>query len=335
LPATYSSYQFNDNLWFGLGINTPYGFVTSAKQPWAGGIYGQTSKVFSTDINPNVAYKINDMFSVAAGLQVEYFKTRLTSLVPPLGPNYVQLSGDSWGLGYTLGATFKPLAGTEIGIGYRSRVKQSLSGSIAAFPAPGLVSPASIKSNLTLPDEVTVGIQQKINEQLSLSAGFEWTNWSLFNSFPVVVTQAGSPYNGKTITSLAFKYRNGWYASVGGAYKWNDALTLKAGLGYEKSPITDITRSVRVPDADRIWTSIGASYKYSEKMSFDVSYAHAFFKKGPITIKDSSNPSWNPAVPLPFVGTNSSSLNMLSLAINYRWDDPKVAIPVAPIVRKY
>jgi long-chain fatty acid transport protein len=330
LPATYTSYQVNDSLWLGLATNSPFGLVTKNNPRWAGGFYGQTSKVFSTDITPTIGYKINDWISVGAGVQVEYFKVRLTSLRPPTGPSTVELKGDSWGLGYTLGATFKPLAGTEIGIGYRSRVKQKLEGTLGNFPTlPALLD---IKSSLTLPDEVTIGISQKITDQFTLSGGFEWTNWSLFNSFPVVIT--GPVAIGAVPTNLAFRYRNGWYASVGGAYQWSPALTLKAGLGYERSPINDTNRGVRLPDNNRIWTTIGASYKYNNKLSLDFSYAHAFFDKSRINISGPANPAWNPAVPLAFVGSNRTSFNIVSLGLNYRWDDPKVAIAV-PLVRKY
>ena len=330
-----NSYQINDNIWVGLNIGAPFGLVTKNAPAWRGGFYGQTSRVFSTDINPNIAYKINEMFSVAAGIQIEYFRTRLTSSSPPPFPatRVVQLEGDSWGVGYTLGATFKPFAGTVLGVGYRSRIEQKVTGNLFNVPSAVLPAALSIKSTLTLPDQLTLGLTQRINDQLSLSAGFEWTHWSLFNSFPVIIT-APAPLAGISPTSLAFRYQNGWLASVGGAYKWNDQLTLRAGLSYEKSPITDTTRSVRLTDNTRISPSVGIGYKYSEKLSFDASYTHSFFRKSPIRITSAANPAFvSPA--LSYVATNSTALDLLSLQINYRWDDPKVAIPVVPIVRKY
>lgn len=328
LPASYSSYQLNDSLWLGLAVGGPFGLKTKYDKRWSGGFYGQTSEVFSTDITPTIAYKVNEWLSVAAGVQIEYFKTRLTQLRPPAFATYTAIDGDSWGYGFTLGATLKPFAGTEIGIGYRSQVKQGLKGSINnGF---GLPATLAIRSNLTLPDELTIGINQKITDKLSISAGFEWTHWSLFNSFPV-----RSAASGAVVTNLAFRYRDGWLASVGGAYQYNEALLLRAGLGYEKSPISDTVRTVRLTDNDRVWTSLGASYRVSNKLSVDVSYAHAFIKKSPITINSIANPAFNPLAPLAYVGSNKASLDIVSLGLNYRWDDPRVAIPMTPIVRKY
>ena len=39
--------------------------------------------------------------------------------------------------------------------------------------------------------------------------------------------------------------------------------------------------------------------------------------------------------PLPFVADVDSQVNIVSAALRYRWDNPAVAIPAAPIVRKY
>ncbi len=38
---------------------------------------------------------------------------------------------------------------------------------------------------------------------------------------------------------------------------------------------------------------------------------------------------------LPFVADVNSDVDIVSVGLRYRWDDPVVAIPAAPIVRKY
>ena len=102
----------------------------------------------------------------------------------------------------------------------------------------------------------------------------EWTNWS----------RLGSPrvYNGLTGTLLAasptlpLEYDDGWFFSVGGEYRINPAWTVRAGVGYEISPIDVENRNPRLPDSDRVWLSLGATYNWSEQLSFDVAYSHLF-----------------------------------------------------------
>jgi long-chain fatty acid transport protein len=97
---------------------------------------------------------------------------------------------------------------------------------------------------------------------------------------------------------------------------------------------------VRVLDNDRIWLSLGASYKYSEKLEFDLSYSHVFVKTGRVDIvgpgnplNPPGNPSYQPGGPQ-FNGTSKGRLDIVSFAVKYRWDDPAPA-PVRPVVTKF
>jgi long-chain fatty acid transport protein len=164
-----------------------------------------------------------------------------------------------------------------------------------------------------LPDQVTIGLRQRVTDDITLLAGWEWTHWGMFSRFPVV-----SKNTGATVTTLAFDYRDSWFASLGAEYAWSKELTVRAGLGFEKSPVTNDVRTVRLPDSDRTWATFGMSYKWNENLTFDASYAHLFAKSGTITV----------AAPLPFSATTKSHVDIFSVGLTYRWDDPKKAVPV-------
>lgn len=346
VPSSATSYQINDNLWAGLSINSPFGLSTKSKALWAASIYGISSDVRTVDIRPTIAYKLNDMISFGIGLDVQRFSLHLTNQDPAfvalrnpaLAGLVDDLHGSSWGVGVTAGVTIKPAEGTEIGIGYRSQIRQNVHGTLSSvflnslFPGQGLATGASVKSSVTLPDQVNIGLRQRISDQFTALAGFELTHWSIFNKFPVRLVSSGQQVN-----TLAFVYRNGWMASLGGEYKATSNLTFRGGLAYELSPITDVVRGVRLPDSNRIWTTAGLSYAVDKKLSFDVGYAHIFAKKAPIAITN-GNPGYNPLLPVQFFGTTSSHVDIVSVGLNYRWDDPKEmeAVPAQKaIVRKY
>lgn len=319
LPASYDSYQFNDKIWLGLATYAPFGLVTHNPDVWAGSPFGITSKVYSFDVNPTIAYKINDAFSVAAGLQALWFDAYQSSAIAVAPLSLAVLRGSSWGFGYTLGATWKPADGTEIGIGYRSSVQENLKGSLTYDSAVGPIAankyPAQLKLNL--PDTVTVGLRQRLTPDFTLLAGLEWDQWSQLGTIPIVY--AGS---GVVPQHVTFNYNDGWLASLGGEYKWNPNLTLRAGLAYELSPIDDANRRITLPDSDRIWASIGASYKISNKMSLDVAYSHLFPTNGSISY----------TTPVAFLGTTTSQVDIVSVGLEYRWDTPAAA---GPVVAKY
>lgn len=334
VPASYSSYQVNDRWWLGLAINSPFGLVSRNPDLWAGSPLGITSKVYSFDINPTIGFKVNDWLSLGVGLQAEWFEayqSQAVALPPPFGPGFgtSSLRGSSWGWGYTVGATVKPWAGTEIGLGYRSRVNEDMTNGtliISAFnpplqPLPPGTYPAQL--NLTLPDIVTLGVRQRITPALTLLAGFEWDHWSLLGD-PAVTNPGPGPIppRGAVYKTIPFNYQNGWLASLGAQYQWSRKLVLRAGLADEKSPITDANRSITLPDSNRIWLSVGAGYQFTPKLSADIAYAHLFSESGTIT---------NPP-PIAFVGTTQAHADLVALSLNYRWDNPA---PPPPVTAKY
>jgi len=326
VPASAASYQLNDSLWLGVSVNAPHGLVTKSPLNWAGQVYARTSRIFSTNVNPNVAYKVNDWLSVAAGVQVEYFKTSLKSaLAATPNATTLTLEGDGTGYGFTAGVLLTPFAGFDLGVGYRSRMTIGLSGSVTNFPFPGpTIANSNINADVKLPDSVSVGARYQVSKDLTLLAGYEWTNWSLFNSFPVMST--GPIASGAKLTSLAFGWRDGWFSSVGAEYKWNDALMLRTGLGYERSPVSDATRGLRLPDSDRIWASAGLSYKLSPKATMDLGYTHIFAKNADIALV-AGNPSFNGA--LPFYASTKGRVDIVSVGLRYAFSDP------APVRARY
>ncbi|WP_262030943.1 OmpP1/FadL family transporter [Microvirga sp. Mcv34] len=339
VPSGYSSFQINDTFWVGLSSTSPYGLVTDPRQNWSGQLYSRSSRIFSVNVNPVLGVKVNDWFSFAVGPSLQYFDIRLKRAVPfpgapaasatlPGAPSAI-LDGDDIGFGFTAGVTITPFAGTTIGIGYRSQVEHELEGSLEAprgsIAALGPFSNVPITAKLKTPDQLTIGISQVITPAITVHAGFEWTNWSVLKT--PLVTGPG----GVTVTDIPLNYEDGYFYSLGADYKLNDQWTLRAGLAYEQSPIDTEIRSTRLPDNDRIWASIGAGYQWNDRLSFDVAYTHIFTRETDIRIL----PGHQDFEGLPFVANVDASVDIISAGLRYRWDDPKVAIPAVPLVRKY
>lgn len=280
VPSSYASYKVTDQIFFGIGLNGPFGLSTKPEDTnWTGAGYNRSSKIFSLNVNPVASYKINDMWSVGIGAQIQYADIRLTNAsASPTIPGATlipgqQLDGDGTGFGITAGVSFKPTARTEIGIGYRSAIFTDIEGTIVApSPTNPFVSQTlGVKTVLATPDMVTLSAKQGITDDIRVLATFEWTNWSRLKQPRLESTATGA-----TVTTLPFNYDDGFFLALGGEYDFNDKLTLRAGAAYEWSPIDTEIRSARLPDNDRLWLSAGASYKYNKHLSFDLGYTHIF-----------------------------------------------------------
>jgi long-chain fatty acid transport protein len=293
VPASYANYQLTDRLFLGLGINSPYGFTTKPDNTdWAGSPIGITTSIFTINVNPTLAYKLTPELTVGVGAQAQYTKVRRRDGAFDLGGGFEgtghEVEVEDFGFGYTAGVSYSPTPGTTIGIGFRSAIHIDAEGDckgagLSTFIASGGASPdctADVTAKATLPELVSLGLRHQATDKLAVLGTVEWTNWSRLNTIYIKDEDTG-----ETQDILPLNYRDGWFYSVGVEYAYSPFTTLRAGIAYEESPITDETRNVFLPDNERIWVSIGATHKYSEKITIDVAYTHIFVEDAPITFE--------------------------------------------------
>ena len=313
VPATYIGYQIDESWYLGLSINTPFGLSTKSGPDWSGQVYARTSEVFTVNVTPTLAYKFNDMISVGLGMQFQYFDVRLTSATNAApGAPTAALTGDDIGFGFTAGVTLTPMKGTEIGLGYRSAVFHNLDGNFATPVAIGLLPAGTydISAQMATPDMVTLSAKQRITDSFRVMGTVEWTNWSRLKE-PLVVMDSGS-----TLRTLPFNYDDGWFFALGGEYDFNEKLTLRAGVAYEMSPIDEDIRSLRLPDADRVWLSTGLTYKPFEHLSLDFAYTYIFSAEDTRVNIDANHQDF---AGLTYTGDVDASVNIISAALRYTW----------------
>jgi len=316
VPASYVAYRLNDRAVFGVSVNAPFGLATKPQDPnWAGQFYSRSSKAMSINVAPTIAYEVNDMISVALGLQIQHFAVALKKAVPNVpGFPTAAIEGDDIGFGLTAGVTVKPFDGTEIGVGYRSMVMHELDGQQAS---PAGIAP--IRASLKTPDMVNLSVKQRVTDAFRVFGTVEWTNWSRLKT-PIVLPQVG----GVAATPLPFNYQDGWFFALGGEYDFNEDLTLRAGIAYEISPVTDSIRSTRLPDNDRLWLSAGATYNVFDNLSLDLGYTFIHTGDTPINIvpgHQDYQPTATPGLGS-YVGSADAHVNIVSASMRYRWGGP-------------
>ena len=320
VPSGYFSWQLNDRLWVGMSTNAPFGLSVSFPRTWAGAAYGQDSTIQTYNFAPTVAYKVTDWLSVGAGVQAQYMKVSYDALTGGSG-SFANISGRGWGWGFTVGATITPMAGTTIGIGYRSAIDQKINGTMELSTAVGGSTPGPVNVSLNLPDMLTVGLRQRLGDRWTLLAGFEWSNWSRIGTANLYTPSGNATIAGNAI-KFPFNYSDGYFYSLGAEYMWDPSLTLRAGIAFEQSPITDGVRTPRLPDNDRMWYSVGASYKHPQfrGLTFDLAYSFIDVKDTPINISATSGNPWFSSSFGTYIGSVDSHIHIISAALRYQWD---------------
>ena len=324
LGASFATWRVNDKTVLGLSVISPFGLASKPDDTnWAGKYVAITSKVFTIDAIPSVSYEILPGLSLGAGVQLQYSELVKLRAATPLGGS--RIDGDDFGVGYMLGINYMPGPNTSVGLGFRSSIHHELEGDTKINvdpPASALLGPtvkAPTQIEVDLPEKLTFSFRQGLSPRTRLLGTIDWVNWSRFDVLPVVLK---GPFElapllptlppGATVAELDFKWDDGWLFALGGEYDWSPDLTLRAGIGYEISPIQSSTsRLVQVPDNNHTWVSVGASYKTGANSSIDFAYSHIFYEDD-APFRQFPASTLAPAPPL--VGTADVSIDYVSVS---------------------
>lgn len=311
VPNAYVSWQASPNWFWGLGISAPFGLATKYDENWIGRYHSTQFSIKTINVNPSVAYKLNDKFSFGAGVNWQHLDADYRRNLPAAGlvsqlpvglpvatyqslagqlaasPDMnakAKLNGTAWG--WNAGLLYQVTNTTQIGMSYRSVMRYNASGTTTLDNIPGLFAgklPASVgnSTTVTLPDTAILSVAHDLNQKWQVLADVSWTGWSSLPSLDIDNGALGADH-------LKLEFRDTWRVALGANYRYSPKLKLKVGVAYDQSPIPSSTlRPTSLPDNDRTSVSIGAQYSVNKRTTVDVGYAHLFFHP---RINNSSDP---------------------------------------------
>lgn len=313
LPVAYWAMSITPDWRVGVGVSPTFGNATEWDDAFIGRYQGSYSEIKAININPSVAWKVNEQLSLGFGVNVVRFEADLRSKIPVTAalPATVdvenKLSGHDTGYGWNAGAMFQVTPTTRIGLTYRSSIDLKVEGK---SKNPAGSTPVQVK--IELPDSASLAVSQRIGDRLELLADYTWTGWSSIPSLRVTNRSTGA-----LLTDENLGFKDSYRIGVGAQYQYSDALRLRAGVAYDQSPIRNASdRTVRLPDSDRTWLAFGFNYKLNQQTSVDVGYAHLFFDKAKIdrqTVLGTTGTAQ-------FVrGEFETSVNIFSLQLNHHF----------------
>ncbi len=286
VPNGFVSYQINDRLWAGIGMTAPFGLGSDYGDNWFGRFDSTKTELAVIDIQPTIAYKVNDMISLGAGLNIAHssadLRNRVQLGVGQANEGFSKLTGDDWGFGYSFGVQLKPMPTTTIGINYKSEVHHELDGKIQVTTANGtLVGAASSggKAKLVTPDHLTFGVAHQVNSRLTVQGQATWFGWNNFGSIDAYRD------SGALASSVQQNYQTTWAYALGAEYMASDKWMLRGGVQFDATPTTDEYRTSRTPDGDRTWLSLGATYAITPKIDLDMAGTYIFVEDGTINLQ--------------------------------------------------
>jgi len=309
IPNLYGVWDAAPALRLGLGINTPYGFVTDYEPDFVGRYNEVTTDVVTFNVNPSMALRLNGGWSVGAGVNVGYADAKLLQaidfgavcvaglgdpaacaaigLVPGRSDGDGTVTGDDIGFGYNLGVLWEATPRTRFGAQYRSKVdykfdldaRFSVRDNARAFLAtaglPNAFTDGAAETELTLPETASLSAYHELDDRWAVMGDVTWTRWNRFDEVRIDFADGQTPTN-----LLVTEWENALRVAVGATYRWSEALVLRGGLAFDESPIPERNRGPGIPDSDRYVVAAGIGWRFLPNATLDAGYQHIFFRDG-------------------------------------------------------
>ncbi|WP_283130314.1 outer membrane protein transport protein [Enterovibrio norvegicus] len=285
VPASYYIAPINDQFAWGIALFTTYGVATDYPDDFNQGSSAGDTSLVSVTINPNIAWKANEYWSVGAGLSAVYGTAELNrhkGLLSFNGANgnasdkLITMEGDTFGFGWNVGTLYELDDKNRWGLAYRSEVTLDFTGDFTDHTgaAAGLPAGTTIKGDLevVLPATLEASGFNQIDDRWAVHYSVLWTEWSKFKELRATNSQCDSTIVGGAPGVCFLKeehYENTLRWSLGATHTLNDTWTLRAGFAFDEQA-GEATLSI--PDTDRYWYSIGATHQYSSNLSFDAGF---------------------------------------------------------------
>ncbi len=320
----------DDRVALGVGMDSPFGLAN--KYDSGSGIVryaGWKNYLKMYAIKPVISFKLLNWLSIGGGPMfyrifdyggIQAYPNRLIVGTLPDGQVRINMAGNHWG--WQMGLLAKPHKMHQFGFYFRSPVVVKTRGLLkvenSSFATGGNFE-AGADSKLALPLNVTFAYAFKPTDKATIETDFGYTKWSIFKRSSINHNSAGlAPFDNTILGAIGAPldkdYSNGFSAHLGGNYKITKTFTLLGGSGFYWKVVPKDHWIPAVPDGNRLFLSIGSSWKVSKFLVMDLAYLPGFNFKRPIENNIGT------AVGTSEDGKYRSFIQEFSVSATYHWD---------------
>ncbi|OOF30459.1 outer membrane protein transport protein [Salinivibrio proteolyticus] len=286
IPNFYFSHQIDDRFTAGLALATNFGMETDLGNDFTGTQFGNEAAVTTFEINPNLAWKATEQLRVGAGLRYVLGEGSIGAKSSaqygpyPKGTTLKYMEGDDRAWGWQLGVAYDINDNNRIGFNYRSEVELTLEGHAEglSYDSANPNRHFSGSMDLTLPATAELSSLHQLSEKWAVHTSLNWTDWSSFDKLEANIPSLSSDPKMVKVENWEDNYR----FAVGTTYQWDQKLTLRSGIAYDTSAVSDKNRTLTIPETDRTWVSVGAGYDVTSQLTLDAAFTYVFAKDAPV-----------------------------------------------------
>ena len=293
---------------FGFGVGEEYGLGSKYRENWEMNWSSVETTIKGVVFNPNLAWAVNDRWSVGAGVRLIYFDFEQEShpLAASdgrvLGTFNNRLKGDNnmldWG--WQIGTRYRVTDFFSVGAVYKSKIDVKVKGhamtgvgSVANEYLLGAVDAAARANNgpavceMELPQSVAFGFNWDIVDTFRIGAAASWTDWSSLGTLKFELPSGDR--------DVRLKWRDTWRFSVASAWDFAEDWTLMGSYVFDMDCSGD-QDSTMLPPADRHILTAGLVWRCTDWLEFAASYGVVLMDGKSMTTTDAAGRGYEMSV---------------------------------------
>ncbi len=263
---------------FGLSIVVPAG-NSKRWEDQPGKSYAKEFTLRVIEINPTVAYKINDTLAIGGGLRL----INSSGTVKSQSTASRDLVGESWDYGYNLALTYKPTEVLSLAATYRSKVELTEVGTAKLyFPDNADYSGTKVYDGdasvmIPLPATLNLAAAYTFESKTTVEFVFERTMWSAYDELDFEYEDSIGVLTPSFDDPIAKDWKDTSTYRLGVTQQY-EKWTAMGGISYDESPIPEDTLNFETPGSDAWIVSLGGRHQLNEAWSLGLA--------GLISVKD-------------------------------------------------
>jgi len=346
----YRGNNLSENLAYGVGVSAPFGVGTEYEDDSFVRYEATESALKTLNVNPAIAWKVNEQFDIGAGLNLQVGQAVLARAVDsylvcqrfvglgaaPAGTcgalglvspsnaatdSSVSMEATAIGYGANAGMAYRPSDKTTVSVGVRSAVNLDFEGDADFTYSANLAAMGEANLSAAGLGDQDAETKLKMPASASFAVAHQVSDkltlhgdvtWTEWSSVPEIRITFPDTVAADSVTDL--QWENTVRVGAGLTYQLNDKTKLRAGIALDPTPTPDAEhRTPRAPSSDNLWLSAGVSHRWSKHIDIDagISIIHPEATSVNYTTPGTSDYTTRAAVESDVIGA--------SISMNYRF----------------
>jgi len=298
-----------------FSLNSVAGSALDYDDDFVGRYTGDETQLLTVTLLSNVAYKVNDELSIAAGPVILYGQLELDQAIPdslpvnqppyPVAANDGRAkidNGDDYDVTLSVSALWQATDDWRFSLWYLGENELKFDSDLE-LNLPSGITLDHIGADVTIkfPQALAASALYEVNNNLSLTGRLAWEDWSRLESVPLSTNAGG--------TAIPLNWDDVWSISLGFRYKTGDRWTYYGGIAYDSDPTASEDRIAILPADRQIRLASGFTYDIDEKKTIGATFTYI----------DLGNASTNKASSGGQFSGDYSTNEIFILGVNFGW----------------